>query len=104
MKGMFSMELQKISENGVLNITITGRVDTTTAPLLESELKGDFDSCEQMILDFTNVEYISSAGLRVLLYAHKTMARKGGLTVRNADEDIMEIFEVTGFASFLNIE
>jgi anti-sigma B factor antagonist len=83
---------------------ISGRVDTTTSPALENELKESFDKCENMILDFANVEYISSAGLRVLLAAHKTMSKKGGMKIRNVSEDIMEIFEVTGFSEILDIE
>lgn len=98
------MEIKKVTENGVLTTELSGRIDTTTAPALEQELKGSYDGCDSLVLDFAGVEYISSAGLRVLLSAQKVMSKKGGMTVRNVNEDIMEIFEVTGFSDILTIE
>lgn len=98
------MNINKENNGGALNVKIEGRVDTTTAPALETELKASFDSCESLVLDFAQVEYISSAGLRVLLSAQKVMSRKGGLKLINVSEDIMEIFEVTGFSDILTIE
>ncbi len=98
------MEIKKATNGNTLNAAISGRVDTTTAPALETELKGSFDSCESLVLDFAGVEYISSAGLRVLLSAQKVMSKKGGMKLINVSEDIMEIFEVTGFSDILTIE
>ena len=98
------MEIRKETNAGTLNIAISGRVDTTTAPALENELKDSYDSCEALVLDFKDVEYISSAGLRVLLSAQKVMGKKGGMKLVNVSQDIMEIFEVTGFTDILTIE
>jgi anti-sigma B factor antagonist len=98
------MEIRKETNAGTLNIAISGRVDTTTAPALENELKDSYDSCEALVLDFKDVEYISSAGLRVLLSAQKVMSKKGGMKLVNVSRDIMEIFEVTGFTDILTIE
>ena len=98
------MKIKKTSVNGILNAAISGRIDTTTAPMLEQELKDSFDSIESLVLDFAEVNYISSAGLRVLLSAHKVMSKKGGMKLVNVDEPIMEIFEVTGFNEILDIE
>ena len=97
------MEIKKTNKNGTLNVAISGRVDTTTAPALETELKGSFDGCEALVLDFADVEYISSAGLRVLLSAQKVMGKKGGRKLINVSADIMEIFDVTGFTDILTI-
>jgi anti-sigma B factor antagonist len=99
-----NMTINKITKDGTMTAEISGRVDTTTSPALENELKESFDKCKNMVLDFANVEYISSAGLRVLLSAHKTMSKKGGMKLINVSEDIMEIFEVTGFSEILDIE
>ena len=98
------MEIRKETNAGTLNIAISGRVDTTTAPALENELKDSYDSCEALVLDFKDVKYISSAGLRVLLSAQKVMSKKGGMKLVNVSRDIMEIFEVTGFTDILTIE
>ena len=98
------MDIRKAINDKEVIAAIDGRIDTTTAPALEQELKYGYDSCETLILDITDVEYISSAGLRVLLSAHKTMSKKSGMKLRNVSEDIMEIFEVTGFADILSIE
>ncbi|MBR1384047.1 MAG: STAS domain-containing protein [Ruminococcus sp.] len=98
------MEIKKVTNESTLNVAISGRVDTTTAPALEAELKSSFDSCESLVLDFAEVEYISSAGLRVLLSAQKVMSKKGRMKLINVSEDIMEIFEVTGFSDILTIE
>ena len=81
-----------------------GRLDTTTAPQLEQELKAGLDGVTELVLDLAGLEYISSAGLRVLLSAQKAMTAKGAMTVKNVNETIMEIFEVTGFSDILTIE
>jgi anti-sigma B factor antagonist len=98
------MEIRKVNNAGKMTVSISGRVDTTTAPALETALKESFNECEALVIDFTDVEYISSAGLRVLLSAQKVMGKKGGMTLINVSDDIMEIFEVTGFTDILTIE
>ena len=81
-----------------------GRLDTKTASELEDVLVGSIDEAESLVLDFAKLDYISSAGLRVLLSAHKVMSAKGGMKVTNVNEIVQEVFEVTGFADILNIE
>lgn len=82
-----------------------GRLDTKTAPEFEKELSGYTDDVTEAELDFAGLEYVSSAGLRVLLGLHKKMKKKGGkLVIRNVNESIMEIFEMTGFSGILTIE
>ena len=97
------MKLNKEMNGKEAMITIEGRVDTITSPELDQMISDSVETAESLLLDFTNVEYISSAGLRVLLKAHKTMSKKGGMTIKNSGEDILEIFEITGFTDILNI-
>ena len=93
------------NKNGThLTIALEGRLDTTTAPELETALKKEMDSITALTLDFSKLDYISSAGLRVLLSAHKAMSKKDGMKVTNANEMVREVFDVTGFADILNIE
>ena len=93
------------NQNGTeLTIALEGRLDTTTAPELDKELKVCYKGIEALTLDFGKLDYISSAGLRVLLSAHKAMAGKGGLKVKNVNEIVNEVFEVTGFSDILTIE
>ena len=80
-----------------------GHLDTNTAPQLEAELKTSLSGITELELDFSGLEYISSAGLRVLLAAQKTMSRQGKMTIRNVNETIMEVFEITGFVEILTI-
>ena len=87
-----------------LTVAVEGRLDTTTAPELEQELKQSMESANALKIDFAKLDYISSAGLRVLLFAHKTMSKKGGMKVVNVNEMVQEVFDVTGFADILNIE
>ena len=87
-----------------LKIALEGRLDTMTAPELEAELNKSMAGAESLTLDFSKLDYISSAGLRVLLSAHKAMSAKGGLKVTNVNEIVREVFEVTGFADILTIE
>ena len=87
-----------------LEIALEGRLDTMTAPELEAELNASMDGAESLVLDFSRLDYISSAGLRVLLSAHKKMSGKGGMKVTNVNEIVQEVFEVTGFADILTIE
>ncbi len=98
------MTINKTKENETLTVTIEGRLDTTTAPQLEAELKSSLDDIKELVFDIKDLEYISSAGLRVLLSAQKVMNKQGSMTVKGASESVMEIFEVTGFVDILNIE
>ena len=92
-------------QNGTtLEIALEGRLDTMTAPGLEAELKDSMAGAESLVLDFSKLDYISSAGLRVLLSAHKAMSAKGGMKVTHVNEIVQEVFEVTGFADILTIE
>ena len=97
------MEIKKTKNGNELIFAIQGRLDTTTAPQFEAELKQNIDGVEMLILDLVDLEYLSSAGLRVLLTAQKIMNKQGEMIVRNANETISEIFEVTGFSDILTI-
>ena len=98
------MTIEKMMTGTKLTVTLTGRLDTTTAPELETELKQSISGVEELVLDFAGLEYLSSAGLRVLLSAQKVMNRQGSMVVKNVNDVIMEIFEVTGFADILTVE
>lgn len=98
------MTIEKTKEGQKLNIAVLGRLDTTTAPELEAELKSSIGDAEELVFDFSKLEYISSAGLRVLLAAQKLMNKQGKMLIRNANESVMEIFEITGFTNILTIE
>jgi anti-sigma B factor antagonist len=98
------MTIEKKLNGAELTITLTGRMDTTTAPQLEAELKDSLSGVEHLVLDFAALDYLSSAGLRVLLAAQKQMNKQGDMVVRNVNETIAEIFDVTGFADILTIE
>ena len=98
------MKITKTQNGTELTVALEGRLDTVTAPELEKELKGSLDGVSELTLDFAELEYISSAGLRVLLGAQKEMAKKDGMKVAHVNETIMEIFEVTGFSDILTIE
>ena len=98
------LNINKTIENGKAVFTLGGRLDTVTAPELEKELKASLNGVSKLVLDFAGLEYISSAGLRVLLSAQKIMSCKGEMKIKNVNETIMEIFEVTGFSDILTIE
>ncbi len=98
------MTITKNMNGTTLEIALEGRLDTMTAPELEAELKESMDGADSLVLDFSKLEYISSAGLRVLLSAHKAMSGKDGMKVTNVNEIVQEVFEVTGFADILTIE
>ena len=98
------MKITKNQNGTCLNIAVEGRMDTTTAPELEKELRESLDGITELTLDFSKLDYISSAGLRVLLSAHKTMRDKGSMKVTNANEIVQEVFDVTGFSDILTIE
>ena len=97
-------EIKKTKNGNELIFAIQGRLDTTTAPQFEAELKQNIEGAETLILDLVDLEYLSSAGLRVFLTAQKIMNKQGEMIVRNANETISEIFEVTGFSDILTIE
>ena len=82
-------------------IEIAGRLDTTTAPVLDKTISEDISENSDLTLDLKNLEYISSAGLRVLLSAQKRMQKCGSMKLRNASEEVMDVFEMTGFADIL---
>lgn len=99
------MTITKNTENGVLTLALEGRLDTNTAPELEKEIDADLTADVQtLILDLKDLEYISSAGLRVLLAAQKKMNKQGNMVVKNANDMIMDVFQVTGFIDILTIE
>ena len=98
------MTIEKNLNGTELTVTIVGRLDTTTAPDLEASLKESFEGVTKLILDFAELEYLSSAGLRVLLATQKVMNKQGEMIIRNVNETINEIFEVTGFIDILTIE
>ncbi len=98
------MTITKTQNGNNLEIALEGRLDTMTAPDLEKELNASLDDVDTLTLDFANLAYISSAGLRVLLSAHKAMSAKGGMKVVNVNEIVKEVFDVTGFADILTIE
>ena len=98
------MTIEKNLSGTELTIAITGRLDTTTAPQLEAEFKQSITGVEKLVLDFASLEYLSSAGLRVLLAAQKVMNKQGEMIIKNVNETINEIFEVTGFIDILTIE
>ena len=103
--GFRIMTINKETNGDALTIRLEGRLDTTTAPELDEELKASLDGIRSLTLDLKDLAYISSAGLRVLLSAHKTMNKQaGGMKVINSNDEIKEIFEVTGFADILDIE
>ncbi len=98
------MEIKKIKDNTTLTIELEGRLDTVSAPQLETELKKSITGIETLIFDFMNLEYLSSAGLRVLLASQKVMNRQGQMKIKNVNATITDIFEVTGFSEILTIE
>lgn len=98
------LNIEKKIDASELTITLAGRLDTTTAPELEKELNAALDGITALTFDMAALEYISSAGLRVLLSAQKIMNRQGKMKVLHVNETILEIFEVTGFTDILTIE
>ena len=98
------MTIQKEQNGKDLKLAVEGRLDTLTAPELEADLGREMPGAETLTLDFSKLDYISSAGLRVLLAAHKAMSRKGGMKVTGVNEIVQEVFDVTGFSDVLTIE
>lgn len=97
------MEIIKKIDGSVCNVALEGRLDTTTAPQLEAELKSSLNGINELAFDFSKLEYISSAGLRVLLSAQKVMNTQGSMKICNVAPEIMEVFEITGFTDILTI-
>ena len=97
------MTIEKTQNGSVLCLALQGRLDTTTAPQLETEINGSIAGVTDLRLDFANLEYISSAGLRVLLATQKIMNQQGSMVISNANSDILEVFDITGFSDILTI-
>ena len=98
------MTINKKQDGTALVIELEGRLDTMTAPQLEAELNESMPGAESLILDFSKLDYISSAGLRALLSAYKVMSAKGGMKVTHVNDIVREVFDVTGFSDILTIE
>ena len=98
------MNIEKKAAGSTLTLALQGRLDTTTAPELEREVKASLPGVAELIFDFSALDYISSAGLRVLLAAQKAMNKQGSMVVRHVNDAIMDIFDVTGFSDILTIE
>lgn len=98
------MTINKNSDGTKLILALEGRLDTVTTPTLEAELKQSLNDVTELVFDFSQLEYISSAGLRVLLASQKIMNKQGSMVIRHVNETIMEVFEVTGFSDILSIE
>ena len=98
------MKIVKTTEGSKLTLALEGRLDTTTAPQLEAEVKSSLGGVAELVLDFSQLEYLSSAGLRVILAAQKIMNKQGSMVIRHVNETILEVFEVTGFSDILTIE
>ena len=98
------MNIQKTVSGTTLTVALEGRLDTTTAPKLEEELRGSAAGVSRLVFELAKLEDVSSAGLRVLLAMQKLMNRQGAMLLRNVNEAVMEVFEVTGFSDILRIE
>ena len=99
-----TMTIEKMIKDKELTMIVSGRLDTATAPQLENEIKANVEGVERLVLDFGALEYLSSAGLRVLLQAQKIMNKQGEMIVKNVNETVNEIFEITGFLDILTVE
>ena len=98
------MTIEKMMNGTAATLKIIGRLDTTTAPELEAAIDGCIAGIQELVLDCSALEYVSSAGLRVILKAQKLMNAQGAMKVTHVNETIMEVFDITGFADILNIE
>ena len=95
------MEIEKKTEGTKLTVSVTGHIDTVTAPQLEAELV--LDAVDELVLDLSGVAYVSSVGLRVFLSAYKAMSKKGGMTIIGAQPAVLEVFKITGFATIFKL-
>lgn len=98
------MEIQKILDGTTLTVKLTGRLDASNAQELTNELNSSLGGVKELIFDFTGLKYVASAGLRVLLTAQKRMNKQGSMKIRNVEDGVMEVFEMTGFADLMDIE
>ena len=98
------MTIEKKSGNESVTLIVSGRLDTQTAPELENELDSILAGLKELVFDFTNLEYVSSAGLRVILKAQKAMNTQGSMKLTGVNDSIMEVFDITGFLDILTIE
>lgn len=98
------LDIKKTLDGSKLEFALSGRLDTITAPQLEEEIRDSLDGVTELVFDFAELAYVSSAGLRVLLSSQKTMNGKGTMVVKNVSDEIQEIFDVTGFSDILTIE
>ena len=98
------MKINKDLKDGKLVLSIEGEINSFTATELEEVIKNDLNGVKSLVLDLKDVEYLSSAGLRVLLVAHKVMAKQGKMSLRNVNKSVMEVFDITGFSNILDIE
>lgn len=98
------MTINQIKNSNEITLELTGRLDTTTAPQLEQALNEFTENISLAVLDLKNLEYLSSAGLRIILLMQKKMNKQGEMIVKNVNETIMEVFEITGFVDILNIQ
>ncbi len=98
------MTITKKLDGNTLTLEVEGRLDTLTAPELEKVVKEELDGVNALIYDLSKLTYVSSAGLRVLLLSNKIMSEKGGMLVRNATKEVIDVFELTGFTNILRIE
>ena len=103
-EGESKMTISREQNGNELRICLEGRLDTLSAPMLEAEFRKTLDGADKLTLDFSKVEYISSAGLRALLFAHRAMSAKGGMTIAHVNDIVREVFEVTGLIDVLTIE
>lgn len=95
------MDLKRTTDNTTMTVAVSGRIDTSTAPEFEQGVKPYLDGVNDLVLDFAEVNYVSSAGLRVLLSLHKIMMKKGSMKLVNVNEEVCDVFEVTGFDEIL---
>ena len=98
------MNISKELNGSRLTVSLEGRLDTASAPQLDEMLKSSLDGVTELVLNLEKLDYMSSAGLRILLSTQKTMSKQGSMTVKNVNQTIMEVFEITGFADILTIE
>ena len=98
------MTINKSKNGNVLNLAVEGRLETTTAPELEAVVKNELDGVSELVFDFAQLEYVSSAGLRVLLTAQKIMNKQGSMKIVHVNDIVSEIFDITGFSDILTIE
>ena len=97
------MEIIKNRDGAKLELTLSGRLDTASSPQLEEVITGSLDGVAELVLDFKELQYVSSAGLRVLLGAQKAMNRQGKMKLCNVSEGIKDVFDITGFSDILTI-